>query len=130
MVILRDWGMDRDRLWFLMEFVPGGSLGDWLDSLNAPIAIPVALSLIMQILEVLHYLHHVTLSPTPSEKSEVKGIVHRDIKPNNILFCDGNRNSIKICDFGLAKAYELAGYTSVTHSGRSGEAMNTSREVR
>ena len=30
------------------------------------------------------------------------GVVHRDVKPGNILFVDAARNRVKLCDFGFA----------------------------
>lgn len=76
----------------------------------------------LQILDALHYAHHVQLPyiQLPNgEFTQGQGLVHRDIKPSNILLT-GNRNqpTAKLADFGLAKSFENAGLTDVTISGR------------
>ena len=47
----------------------------------------------IQIVLALHYIHI------------VKGVVHRDLSPNNILIEHGTQR-IKLADFGLAKAHD------------------------
>ena len=50
--------------------------------------LPIVLDLIMQCADALHYAHN-------------QGIIHRDVKPANILF-DRNANVAKLGDFGIA----------------------------
>ncbi|HNZ67331.1 MAG TPA: serine/threonine-protein kinase, partial [Planctomycetota bacterium] len=62
----------------------------------------MALPIIEQVLQALHYAH------------KNFQIIHRDIKPDNILI---NQNGIvKITDFGLAKDYTEAGFSGITKS--------------
>ncbi len=77
----------RERMYyFSMEIVPGQSVQDDIDELGS-IEENKALHIILQVAEALEYLHE-------------NKIVHRDIKPDNILY-DGYAN-IKLCDLGEA----------------------------
>ena len=77
----------KDHFCIVMENVVGGNL---LNAINKMNKIPENLSKIIfkQLIKTLQYIHS-------------NGIVHRDIKPDNILL-DLN-NTIKICDFGVSK---------------------------
>ena len=77
----------------VMELAQGGDLFDFI--LNHPLGhLPddIAIDLLIQIFEVLDYLH------------TEKNIIHRDLKPENFLvYIDENNNPIlKLIDFGLA----------------------------
>jgi serine/threonine protein kinase len=54
------------------------------------------------------------------------GVVHRDIKPSNIFLCDfpGEPDFVKVLDFGIAKATQASGHSSVGLT-RVGEAVGT-----
>jgi hypothetical protein len=71
----------------VMEFVPGQSLDRYLAK-NGPLAVPVACRLIQQALTGLSKAHKL-------------GMVHRDLKPQNLMLTP--EGTIKILDFGLAK---------------------------
>jgi serine/threonine-protein kinase len=45
------------------------------------------------------------------------GLVHRDLKPANLLLAGGGRPVLKVGDYGLAKAFELAGLSGKTDDG-------------
>lgn len=80
--------------YFTMEYVPGGSLEEYWCSFNdQPMPVTTVINLILQICEGLSVAHG---SDPP--------IVHRDIKPQNILVgYDTDCIRVRVSDFGLAK---------------------------
>ena len=72
--------------YILMEYVPGGSLVDRIN--EGPLAIRDAIRIVYQIASVL-------------ELARQKGVVHRDIKPGNIMF--GADGKAKLADLGIAR---------------------------
>jgi serine/threonine-protein kinase PpkA len=87
-VTIHDVGSVEDRYYIAMEFLEGGSLADRIEH-GLPAA--QALELVEAVAGCLDFVHR-------------RGVVHRDIKPGNILFhADGTP---KLSDFGIAK--ELA----------------------
>jgi serine/threonine protein kinase len=83
----------------VMEYVPGRSLQDRLDQ-QGPLALPEILRIGMQTAAGLAAAH-------------AQGLVHRDVKPANILLENGIER-VKLTDFGLARA---AADASMTQSG-------------
>ena len=83
-----DVGEDPDTglCYILMEYVPGGSLADRLKA--GPLPVNDAVRIVYQIASVL-------------ELARQKGIVHRDIKPDNIMF--GADGKAKLADLGIAR---------------------------
>ena len=82
-----------------MEYVPGRSLQDRLDQ-HGPLALPEVLRIGMQTAAGLAAAH-------------AQGLVHRDVKPANILLENGVER-VKLTDFGLARA---AADAAMTQSG-------------
>jgi serine/threonine protein kinase len=75
-----------------MEFVPGGSLQELIKS-GTPLTTGEALEIVRHVASALDYAH-------------ANGIVHRDIKPGNILVSSdslSNRPVMKVTDFGIAR---------------------------
>jgi predicted Ser/Thr protein kinase len=95
-----DVGEEGDRPYIVMEYVEGDTLADHLDRRGS---LPAAerLSVLQQMCEGLGHAHD-------------RGLVHRDIKPQNLLLrsTDG---CLKIVDFGIARAAEE---TRLTQTGR------------
>lgn len=83
--------------YYVMEFVPGQDLGKWLNELPTPCPQPVAREIIRQAALGLAYLHQ-------------HGIVHRDIKLQNLMRVENNDGTftIKIVDFGILRNQSLA----------------------
>ncbi|ORY02520.1 Pkinase-domain-containing protein [Basidiobolus meristosporus CBS 931.73] len=79
----------EETLWIVMELVTGGDLLAYITE-KGTLPESECKSLFHQICLALQYLHH-------------QGITHRDMKPENILMTDQEKNTIKISDFGLAK---------------------------
>jgi serine/threonine-protein kinase len=82
-----DFGREGDGYQMVMEYVEGESLSDILQRWR-PIKYDLALAVVRQICLGLEHAH-------------AKGIVHRDIKPGNVMLTQFGR--VKITDFGLAK---------------------------
>ncbi len=87
-----DFGKEDGHYQIVMEFVEGESLKDVLERWR-PVHCDLALAIAHQILLGLEHAH-------------ARGIVHRDIKPGNIMLTPNGR--VKITDFGLAKLTQAA----------------------
>src|SRR2546427_199714 len=92
-----DFGEYGGTPYMIVEFVPGGSLADRLRS--GPVDRQAALAFLRGIAEALDYAHSL-------------GIVHRDVKPANVLL--GPDNTPILADFGLAKLLESTSIRSIT----------------
>ena len=90
-----------DPLAMIMEFVEGRSLDEMIGREVGPIPIQTALPLMTQILEAVGYAHQ-------------HGIIHRDIKPGNVLVTPNS--AVKVVDFGIAK---ILGGSRMTQTGTS-----------
>ena len=94
-VAVFDQGADGPFLYLAMEYVPGRTLKELLrDSGRFPPA--TALEIMVGVLGGLAAAH-------------ASGIVHRDVKPENVLVAADGR--VKVADFGLARAQSAAGHT-------------------
>ena len=78
-------------LYYVMPYIEGESLRDRMDR-EGPLALDDALRITRQVADALHHAHQ-------------KGIVHRDVKPSNILFQSGHA---VVADFGIARALRAA----------------------
>ncbi len=94
-----DYGLDEisDRHYIVMEFVDGRSCSALLRE-RGHLDIDEALDIVMQSCRGLEYAHR-------------HGVVHRDVKPGNLLVA--NDANVKLADFGIAKATEQASITQV-----------------
>lgn len=92
----------RGRHFIVMQFVEGKNVRDLVA--GRPLEIRAALSIGIQVCEALAAAHD-------------KGIVHRDIKAQNIVV--GPTGSVKILDFGLARSFtaDNANLTELTEAG-------------
>lgn len=93
-VAVYDQGVDGDTSYLAMEYVPGTNLRRELHA-SGPLTLDRALDVVAQVLAALAAAHR-------------KGLVHRDVKPENVLVVgDGDPAAggrVKVADFGLARA--------------------------
>lgn len=90
-VTVHDFGLDSNQLFIIMEYVPGNDLKHILRE-QGRMSIQEALNLMIQACAGIGYAHRA-------------GLVHCDIKPQNMLVTPDQR--LKVVDFGIARA--LAG---------------------
>lgn len=87
-----DVGRHDNCLFMVAEYAPGGSLAELLDKGALPY--DTAAGIAGQVLSALVHAHG-------------RGVVHRDLKPDNILF--GQEQTVKVADFGLASLLDNSG---------------------
>ena len=87
-VAVFDQGAQGDAVYLAMEHLPGATLRDLLAS-SGPLTPREALAVLDPVLDALGSAHRA-------------GLIHRDVKPENVLLADDGR--VKVADFGLARA--------------------------
>ena len=105
-VAVFDQGTDGDHIFLAMEFVPGKTLRDVLRD-EGPLSPRATLDIMEPVLLALAEAHG-------------KGLIHRDVKPENVIISDSG--AVKVADFGLARAV-----TSQTVTSSSGMLLGHGR---
>lgn len=85
-VTIYDYGEDSEELYLVMQLMEGGTLTERIS--GGPLTVPEATRILKQIAHALDYTHQ-------------QGLVHRDLKPDNILF--NSQGAAQIGDFGIVK---------------------------
>jgi serine/threonine-protein kinase len=101
-----DTGEDEGTAFIVMELVRGRTLRQLLEEHGGTLPAWLAASIGIQVADALHHAHEA-------------GIIHRDVKPANILVCDAEAGSppqVKVADFGIARAATQDG-TDLTQPG-------------
>jgi len=120
-----EFGVQDQQPFLVMEWIPTIDLVKLIDAMPLAQRIRMSCWIVSRVLQALTYAHS-------------QGIVHRDVKPGNILaYREAHRLQVKLGDFGLAKCYEDAGFSAMTdeHSIRgtlafmSPEQMHDARSV-
>jgi serine/threonine-protein kinase len=93
----------RETSYIVMEYVPGGDLKDLIDR-KGRLSNEELARLGAGVAAGLAHAHE-------------RGVIHRDVKPHNVLLDDGNRP--KLTDFGIARALDT------THATRTGSYLGT-----
>jgi eukaryotic-like serine/threonine-protein kinase len=105
-VSIFDRGASEDGTYYIaMEYLPGGTLKDRITSKGA-LPPRTAAAVALQIAEALQAAHE-------------RGVIHRDIKPHNILITESG--DVKVTDFGIARAADA------TTSSHLGDILGTAK---
>ena len=104
-VAVFDQGADDGTVFLVMEYVRGQTLRDVIRE-RAPMPPARALAIIDPVLSALAAAHQA-------------GLVHRDVKPENVLLADDG--TVKVADFGLARAVSA----ETQHTGTGGVLIGT-----
>lgn len=94
-VSVYDVGQEEDIHYIVMEYVEGQNLNEIIKE-RAPLQVEESIRIASQIADALDHAHH-------------NQIIHRDIKPHNILI--GRNGRVKVTDFGIARAVTSATIT-------------------
>lgn len=97
-VSIYDVGQEEDVHYIVMEYIEGQNLNEIIKE-RAPLQVEEAVRIATQICDALGHAHH-------------NQIIHRDIKPHNILI--GRNGRVKVTDFGIARAVTS---TTITQTG-------------
>jgi serine/threonine-protein kinase len=98
LVAVYDQGLDARHPFLVMELIEGGTLRELLAE-RGPMPPHAVLAVLRPVLGGLAAAHRA-------------GLVHRDVKPENVLISDDGE--VKIADFGLVRAVAAAGITSAS----------------
>ncbi len=100
-------GVDNGRLFIVSEYCHGQNMADWLTERDGPLDPHEAARLIRQLADAVDHAHR-------------RGLIHRDIKPGNILLMEEHGTAAvnlvpRLTDFGLAR--DLTSETAATKAG-------------
>ncbi|MDQ2902228.1 MAG: serine/threonine protein kinase [Chloroflexota bacterium] len=115
-VAVYDFGELDELTYLIMQYVGGGTLREQMRG-GRPLDARLAANYAMQMAQALHHAH-------------LKGIVHRDVKPQNMLISASDPMLILLSDFGIAKLFDQhtqeASWTTLTAptAGRTGGGDN------
>lgn len=122
-VNMYDVGQDGEVYYIVMEYIDGKTLNEIIQE-QAPLSVEKAVDIAIMICDGIHHAHE-------------KGIIHRDIKPHNILITE--HGMVKVADFGIARAVNTGTITygnSIVGSVRyispeqaKGEAVNRTTDI-
>ena len=96
-----DWGKERGTYYIVMEYIDGQSVSDILRA-DGPIEAKRAAGIAADVAGALGFAHH-------------KGVVHRDVKPGNVLIA--SNGEVKVADFGIARAMTSSSEENLTQTG-------------
>jgi serine/threonine protein kinase/tetratricopeptide (TPR) repeat protein len=95
-----DFGVEQNIYYMVMEYIQGKNMKAYIQQEGA-LPLGVSLKLAAQLADALDYAHQA-------------GMVHRDVKPANIMFMDSSYKHLVLTDFGIAR---IVGQSGLTASG-------------
>jgi serine/threonine protein kinase len=113
-------GERQGTFFFTLEYCDSGSVEHLRKERGGTLPIDEACAIIFQALTGLEYTHQAEIPQVRLADGSYgpgRGLVHRDLKPQNLLLSgSGSSRRVKISDYGLSKAFDLAGLSGLTRS--------------
>jgi serine/threonine-protein kinase len=100
----------NDQDYLTLEYIKGKTLEKIINKSRKPLSVEKALTWVIEIAEIFHYLHYSFETP----------IVYRDLKPSNIMITEEKK--VKIIDFGISRYYKPGQNTDTFRLGSPGYA--------
>lgn len=111
-VSLAEAGSWRGMFFMVLQYCDGGSVSDLRKQRGDKLPVDEAVEITLQALDGLEYAHSI-FGPG-------KGLVHRDLKPDNIFLAgSGSSRLAKLGDYGLSKAFDDSGLSGATMTGET-----------
>ncbi|MEQ8191449.1 MAG: tetratricopeptide repeat protein [Candidatus Eremiobacterota bacterium] len=98
------------RNYITMDYIEGETLEEIMNSSKEPMSVKKAVSLIIEIADIMSYLHNSFETP----------VIYRDLKPSNIIITP--KGNAKVIDFGIARYYTPGKNTDTFRFGTPGYA--------
>lgn len=106
-VSIHDWGSEENNYFIVMEYIEGKTLKEIIEA-EAPLAPERAINIAIKVCSALEFAHK-------------REIIHRDVKPQNIVITP--EGEIKVTDFGIARA------GAATPMTQTGSIMGTAQYI-
>ncbi|MGH2481313.1 MAG: serine/threonine-protein kinase, partial [Ktedonobacteraceae bacterium] len=119
-VSVYDFKEEHNLTYLVMQYVGGGTLRDQMRG-QRPIEPARAVNYAIQMARALHHAHQ-------------RGVVHRDVKPQNMLVSSSDSNHLLLSDFGIAKLYgsgiDSAAFSEMpTRSAEAGDGLTNVNQI-
>ena len=92
-----DFDVDDEVYYMVMDYIQGDTLANYLEKIGA-MPIDQTLSIMAQLTNAVAYAHQ-------------RGMIHRDIKPGNVMFWDETHSHAVLTDFGMVRLLNDTGLT-------------------
>jgi len=115
------FGSAQGSFFFSLEYCAGGTVEELMAERGGKLPIHEAGDIALQALDGLDYAHHVELPHVELADGSIgkgQGIIHRNISPKNLFLSTRETpRVVKIGDYSLSKAFDMAGLGGCTRTG-------------
>jgi serine/threonine-protein kinase len=117
----RESGCSGGTFFFTIEYCAQGSLDKLMERRGGRLPVKEAMAILCDVLDGLEYAHHAKIPNVKLKDgsyAEGHGLTHRDLSPHNILLTEPRGSIVaKVSDFGLSRAFDLAGLSGLARTG-------------
>lgn len=122
-VEFRESGCSGGTFFFTLEYCAQGSVDKLMEQCGGKLSVKEAMAIIRDVLDGLAYAHKATIPNVrlkDGRYAEGHGLTHRDLSPHNILLTEAHGvRTAKVSDFGMSRAFDLAGLSGLARTGNA-----------